>query len=411
VIIRTAPIETETQAITAAQRESVLRILSSSAFLIFFKSYLVAPLIPSLSAEFHAPIQLVGLLVPAYLLPYGISTLFYGPIADRIGKRPILLALLGAMALTCVGTASARSIGQLLVWRIIAGVATGGIIPISLALFGDLYPYQERGRPIGWLFGAIAGGMAFGSTFGAILNPLIGWRVLFLLVGVASAIDLAMAFGYRRFLDGHRNEHPPGVAIVVRNYWELLRDPRGARTYGMILLNGMFHSGIFAWLGLYFSRRYSLGDRGIGLALLGYGVPGFLLGPFIGHLADRLGRRLVIPAGLLLGAACAAALIPSLPLACTAITVTLLSLGYDLSHPPLAGIITSLDPKRRGQALGLNAFVLFIGFGLGSLVFQLLLRGGFDVALGVFGIVQMVGGVAAIWLFRPETAGAAGKHG
>jgi predicted MFS family arabinose efflux permease len=392
-------------------REAVLRLLSFAAFLIFFKSYLVAPLIPSLSAEFHSSIQLVGLLIPAYLLPYGISTLIYGPISDRIGRRPILLLLMGAMAITCAGTASARTIDQLLLWRIIAGVATGGIIPLALALLGDLYPYQQRGRPLGWVFGAIAGGMALGSTLGAILNPIIGWRVLFLLIGLACAINLALAWRWRRLLDGTRNPHPAGIAVIVRNYWELLSDPRGARTYGMILLNGMFHSGIFAWLGLYFSRRYGLGDRGIGLALLGYGIPGFFLGPIIGHAADRFGRRIVVPAGILLAALCAAALIPTAPIACAAIAITALSLGFDMTHPPLAGIITSLNPARRGQALGLNAFVLFTGFGLGSLVFQLLLRNGFNFALTIFAIAQAIGGIAAIWLFRPETAVAAKAHG
>jgi predicted MFS family arabinose efflux permease len=212
-------------------------------------------------------------------------------------------------------------------------------------------------------------------------------------------------------LEGIRNQHPPGLAIIVQNYWELLSDQRGARAYGVILLNGIFHSGIFTWLGLYFSRRYGLGDRGIGLALLGYGIPGLLLGPMIGHVADRIGRRIIIPAGLLLAAACAFALIPSSPIAVAAVVVTLLSFGFDMTHPPLAGIITSLNPTRRGQAMGLNAFVLFTGFGLGSLIFQLLLRGGFNQALMVFAVAQAIAGIAAIWLFRPETVGQAKNHG
>jgi predicted MFS family arabinose efflux permease len=397
--------------VSPRQRQSVLRVLSAAAFLIFFKSYLVAPLIPSLGGEFHVSVQRVGLLIPAYLLPYGISTLFYGPVSDRLGRRRILLLLLGAMTLTCVGTATSATIGQLLVWRMVAGVATGGIIPLGLALCGDLYPYAQRGRAIGWIFGAIAGGMAFGSTLGAILNPVIGWRVLFLLIGLASAIVVGVAWKQRDLLDGRRNPHPQGASVIVQNYWELLRDRRGARTYGMILLNGMFHSGIFAWLGCYLSQRYGLGDRGIGLALLGYGVPGFILGPVIGHVADRIGRRVVIPAGILIAAGCAVVLIPTVPVACAAVVITVLSLGFDMTHPLLAGIVTSLNPNRRGQALGLNAFVLFTGFGLGSLVFQLLLNAGFETALLLFAIAQGLGGIAAIFLFRLETASAAEAHG
>jgi predicted MFS family arabinose efflux permease len=397
--------------IDAGRRESVLATLSFASFLIFFNSYLVAPVIPSLSRQFHAPIQLVGLLIPAYLLPYGISTLFYGPISDRFGRRPILLALAAAMAFTSLGMASGQNVDQLLLWRVLGGIASGGVIPISLALLGDLYPYHQRGRPMGWLFGAIAGGMALGSTLGVFLNPLIGWRAVFGLIGLASLLNFGFVWRLRDALDGVRAEHPPGLLVVAHNYWRLFIDPRGARTYGIILINGMFHSGIFSWLGWYLSQRYGLGDRGIGLALLGYGIPGFLLGPAIGHVVDRLGRGLVIPAGLLLAAACAAALIPTTPLLVAAAIMTALSLGYDMSHPPLAGIVTSLRPTQRGQALGLNAFVLFMGFGLGSLLFQTLLRFGFPTALGVFAVAQGLAGLISITLFRTETAHAARKHG
>jgi len=60
---------------------------------------------------------------------------------------------------------------------------------------------------------------------------------------------------------------------------------------------------VFTWLGLYLQHRFGLGEVGIGLALLGYGVPGFLLGPLIGRrLADRRGRARLIPPGVAVGA-------------------------------------------------------------------------------------------------------------
>ncbi len=169
-----------------------------------------------------------------------------------------------------------------------------------------------------------------------------------------------------------------------------------------MLLNAVFHSGVFTWLGLYFSNRYGWGEVGIGLALLGYGVPGFLLGPVIGRAADRSGRRWLIPAGLAIAAVSAALLMLGLPLLAASFAVTLLSLGYDMTQPLLAGIVTALGGKRGGQAMGLNVFALFTGFGLGSFLFGEALRLGFPLALGIFAIVQLAAGLAAVPLFGSE---------
>ena len=406
VIENSPPVSATPQlpALHLKERETILRVMAAASFLIFFQSYLVAPLIPALGREFHTSPGFIGLLVPAYLLPYGFSTLFYGPLSDRIGRRPILLTLLAMVALATAGTATAHSIRQLIIWRIAGGIASGGIIPIALALFGDLFPYEQRGRPLGWIFGAVAGGSAFGSTCGAILYPFVGWRPVFLAVALAGMVVFLIAYRHRMLLEGNRSSHPLGLQGTIRAYLSLLLDRRGGRTYAWIFLNGVFHSGVFAWLGVYFSQHFGLGEIGIGLALLGYGLPGLLLGPVIGHVADRIGRRILIPAGMCLAALCAAALVPHVPLTLAAALITLLSLGFDMSHPLLAGIITSLDPKRRGAAMGINAFVLFTGFGLGSLIFQGLLQSGFTLALLIFASVQSVMGLLAFRLFRGESA-------
>jgi len=135
-------------------------------------------------------------------------------------------------------------------------------------------------------------------------------------------------------------------------------------------VNAIFPSGVYTWSGLYFARRYHLGEITIGLALLGYGVPGMLLGPAVGRGADRRERRWLVPVGLTIAAISAATLIPDIPLVTAALAVTTLSLGYNMTQPLLAGIVTSLDPKRGGQAMGLNVFALFTGFGVGSFLYQ-----------------------------------------
>ena len=390
---------------TADEREAVVRVLSASAFLIFFQAYMVGPLVPTLSVSLGISRLWAGYLVPAYVLPYGLSTLAYGPLADRFGRRRVMLALLWAVPPVACLTATASGVGQLVAWRVLAGVATGGIIPLALALIGDLFPYRERGRPLGWIFGAIAGGMAFGSTLGAVLEPWLGWRGLFPLVGVAAAGVAMWAWPHRRLLSAGQPAVPPPLRSVVRGYVSLLSTGRGRTAYGLIAVNGAFHSGVFNWLGPYFHDVYHLSEVGIGLALLGYGLPGLALSPAIGRLADRWGRRWLVTAGLLLAAAVAASLCLPVGAVAAAILVTVLSMGYDLSHPLLAGIVTELDPARRGQAMGLNAFVLFTGFGLGSLIFGWALHaagGRYAVPLGAFAAV--LGGIGLVTpaLLRPR---------
>jgi len=80
----------------------------------------------------------------------------------------------------------------------------------------------------------------------------------------------------------------------------------------------------------------------------------------------------------------------------------ILSLGYDMTQPLFAGIVTSLGGKRPGQAMGLNVFTLFVGFGLGSLIFGEVLRFGFGTALGVFAAAQALATIASVGLFRSE---------
>jgi predicted MFS family arabinose efflux permease len=384
----------------------LLRPLLAALCLLFFQAYMVAPLIPYLSEQFHTSRENAGMLVPAYLLPYAFGTFTWGLLADRIGRRNVIFTCLPLFAVSCAFCATASSFEGLFVWRVITGATGGGIAVLTLTLAGDLFPVAERGRALGWIFGAIAGGSAFGSTLGGMLTPLIGWRGLFLGVGVLSALPvLALLPYWRPLAPPPKLTKAEPLATVLRGYWGLLQMRRGRNTYLYVFLNGAFHSGTFTWLGAYLVDRYQLNEMQIGLALLGYGIPGFLGGPLIGKWVDRVGRARLLPWGLALGAAAGAALIPSISLPLAVIATTALSLGLDMSHPLLSGIVTSLAPERRGQAMGLNGFILFLGLSLGSLCFGLgMQRWGFAAVMGAFVGAQLVLAILAVRLFRGEVA-------
>lgn len=387
---------------TTDESERLLRVLALATFIIFFQAYMVAPIIPVLSTSFGTSVQAVGVIVPAYLIPYGVTTLVFGLLADRIGIRCLLFASLVMFAVLTALTASAQSIGQLTLWRVLTGLGASGVVPLALVLIGGLYPYEQRGRPLGWLFGAMAGGMAFGLTFGAVLEPLLGWRGLFVLVALAAVGVFVVLLIHRSLISSTRKAVSETMGELFLGYRDLIGTPRGQRTYGYVFVNSIFHSGVFTWLGVYFEQRYGLGPVGIGVALLGYGIPGFLFGPLIGRAADRWGRARLLPIGLGLGALGAATLISNGPLILAVVAVTVLSLGYDMTQPLFGGIVTVLGGKRPGQAMGLNVFALFTGFGLGSLLFGEALRLGFGIALGIFVMVQTLATALSLRWFSAE---------
>ena len=384
------------------RRNRLLWVLCGATFLIFFQAFMVAPLLPRLAQVFNVPIQTIGLIIPAYLIPYGIATLVYGPLSDRLGRRPILIGSLTAFILLTALTATVQSAPAMLVLRLLTGLGASGVVPLALAFVGDAVPYRERGHALGWLFGAMAGGIAFGSTFGAVLEPFLSWQGLFL--GVAVLTILVFVALLPRLSELPAQSSPQAkrsFGEVLSAYGALLRSRRGLRTYAYVLLTGLFHSGTFTWLGYYLTRRYGLGEVGIGLALLGYGIPGFLFGPLIGRAADRWGRSRLIPLGIAIGGAAACTIALNVPLLAAVLLVTTLSLGYDMTQPLLAGIVTDLSAQR-GLAMGLNVCTLFTGFGLGSLLLSALLPLGLGAAYAIFGGVALFAALVAVPLFRME---------
>ncbi|QMV68006.1 MFS transporter [Sphingobacterium paramultivorum] len=376
-------------------------ILSLATFIVFFQGFMVAPLLPLLSEQFGTTTRHVSFIEPSYLLGYGLFTLVYAPLSDRFGRFRIIALCLIIFSVLTLLTAYAHGINQMIFLRLLTGIGAAGIAPTTISWISDRYPYEKRGHALGIFFGNMAGGTAFGSSAGALITSLVGWQWLFIGVASIALLILLLIVMYQKDIF-KANETVRGVKEnIFLVFCNILSSGRARHTYFYVLFNGMFHGGIFAWLAYFFYRNYGLDELQIGLALLGYGIPGLLLGPLLGKLVDHYGRQRIIPLGLFLGALTVLLLSQNLNLAASCVLVALLSLGFDLSHPLFAAIVTTFSAQK-GAATGLFAFFLFSGYGLGSLLLSLIVNIGLESAFQVFGGCLLLAAICSIFVFRKE---------
>jgi predicted MFS family arabinose efflux permease len=372
--------------------------MAAVAFFVFYSNNMIPPLVPAFSREFSVTPYQLGWLVPGFSVAYAVSTLIYGIMSDRLGRAPVLVVLLLFASLTALLFSFAHTARELILLRVLSGAGCGGIVTITLASIGDRYPYAIQGRPMGKIFGAVAAGMGLGSSLGPLLNPVIGWQTEFRALACGYAVAAVLVTRCNRsFLHASASDR-----TIAREYLCVVDSSRGGAAVAFIFCNGVFHGGVFAWLGLLVATRYHLGDVGIGIMLIGYGLPDLLFGGVVGGWADKYGRRYVVPSGFLWASSCAFLLALPISRLAAGLVITALSVGFEATHPLMSSIATSLDPRHRGQITGLATFTKFLGMAAGSLIFQHLIGFSFRTALIVFATMEVIAGIAAIYGFRKE---------
>ena len=151
---------------------------------------LYLPGLPLLARELAAPMAAVQLTMSALILAFGLSQLVWGPLADRFGRRPVLLSSLSLLVLASVGATLASQIGWLIFWRAAQGATMAAAVVCSRAMVRDLYePHQ--GAHVMSLGLSGLGVLAIGSPLlGGLLAMALGWRSALAAVACFAAVVL-----------------------------------------------------------------------------------------------------------------------------------------------------------------------------------------------------------------------------
>ncbi|MGY1842779.1 MFS transporter [Modestobacter sp. SYSU DS0875] len=295
-----------------------------------------------------------------------VGLLVLGPVSDRRGRTPVLHACLAATAVLAVLTVFAPAWWVLLVLRGLQGFALAGLPAVAVAYLREELHTSVSGRAIGlYVSGTAIGGLS-GRLLTGLLTELGGWRaalagVAVLAVGCAVAVRLLLPPA-RRFVPLAREGR------LVRQLTAAFTDPALLALYGVaaLLMGGfvaVYNAGTFRLE----SAPYSLSPAIAGLVFLAY-LLGSASSPVAGWLADRHGRRVVVPGAVAVMGAGIALTAPT-PLWCVVLGLCVLTTGFFAAHGVASGWVAARAQRGGrpvGQAASLYSFWYYVGSSVGG---------------------------------------------
>jgi len=333
---------------------------------------LYLPALPALTRSLGASVASAHLTLSALLLAFGVSQLAWGPLSDRFGRRPILLAGLAAYTAASVGSALAPSMDLLVVWRTAQGAAMGAVVMCARAIVRDLYTPLAGARAMSKALTGLGLIACLCAPLGGLLADGLGWRAALLVLTAYAIATLALiALRLPETLQ-QRNPRALHPATLVRTWAHVLGTPA---FWAFSLLTTASYGGLFTFLAassFAFIDVLGLSRTAYGMALLSTALA-YLLGTLLcRRLLVRLGLvRTVALAGALSAAggcglvACALAGWPS-PWALL-LPFYLFMLGHGIHQPCGQSGAVGPFPQAAGVASALNGFMMMLAaFGSGA---------------------------------------------
>jgi MFS transporter, DHA1 family, multidrug resistance protein len=377
---------------SAASRLTILLGALSAIGPLSMDIYLVS--MPSMTDTFGTTVDRVQLTLSIYMLGFGISQLVYGPLSDRFGRRPILIAGLAIHMVASIGAAMADSITALIVSRFFQAIGTCAGIVVTRAVVRDLYTREGAAKVLSYMPLVIGIAPMAAPMIGSHLHVAFGWQASFYFVAAYSALALLAVL----FLLAETNRNPDPGALSPRRYVANVATLMRSRTYvGYVLIVCFMGCGLFAYLSgasFVFQRTFGFPEVYFGY-LFAFCMAGNLIGAAISsRLVMRLGIDRLL--GLGLGLAAFSATVMAV-LAFAGVDHVAIVLGpmllfmtaFQLVGPQAMAGALSPFPQIAGYA---SSMIGLMQFGLPALV-------GYGVAAAFDGTARPMAGAIALTSF------------
>ena len=367
---------------------------------------MLLPALPHLVVLLAADASVVQLTLSLYLLSLATAQLFLGPLSDRFGRRPVLLAGLALNVGASIAAIAAHSIAMLIAARMLQAIGASAGIVIGRAIVRDLFARERAAAMLGLVTTAMVVAPMVAPLIGGLLVTGFGWEAIFVCIAALSSLVFVWAFVVLP------ETHAPGAhdsgRLLLKEWAELFRH---RKFYGFVLCGALASAPFFTVIGggphvVVTLMQRTPPEYGMWFAL---GSLGYMAGNFtVSRLSERFGIDAMIAAGAAVEIAGA---IVSLVLVDVAWELgpfvifgpqLLISYGNGLVLPSAIAGAVSIRPQAAGSAAGLTGFTQM---SIGAAVTQIvpLALAGAETAMPMAWMVLAVAaatGVAYVGLVR-----------
>ncbi len=222
---------------------------------------IMLPALPQMSAWFQLQNENDRqLVIISYLLGFGVSQLFYGPLTDRYGRRPVLFVSLGLYSIAAVMCVYAPSYEWLIAARVFQGASAGGSRVIAVSAARDLYAGRQMAKVMSLVMIVFMTAPIFAPWIGQQMLHFVDWRGIFWFLGVFGVVMFVWVLVRLRETLSPENRSSLNARAILGNYWKVLTT---RVALGYTIASGLIFGALMSYIASseqLYSEVYKTGD-------------------------------------------------------------------------------------------------------------------------------------------------------
>jgi MFS family permease len=359
----------------------------------------IAPALPSIARSLNVSTDQIGLLITFFTIPGILFTPVLGILADRFGRKRILIPSLFLFGIAGTACAFSVSFEQLLTFRFLQGMGSASLGVINLTLLGDLYNEKDRVTALGYNGSILSVGTALYPAIGGAL-AIAGWNYPFYLtllaipVGIFAAVSLKKVAIDTSLNIGHYFKQ---ILVAVKSRFVI------GLFSSMFLTFFMLYGGYITFFTILLDERFGFSALSIGLLLSSSSLITAVTSSQLGKLAHRFNEKnLILTASILYGLFFLS--IPSISNVWVfLLPVSIFGIAQGINIPSILNLITGYAAKEyRAAFLSINWMIMRVGQALGPYLLGIVyLYFGVDGTFYITSIVSLLFVLIVLVMIKP----------